>query len=470
MRVSKRFGGWAIVPAAKLKSSLGLKIFLALALLLFSVSLLLYGVIGAAIPASYRALTVSNCMEQMLRLTEELEQGTRAEAEALIYDFCLRYNAVALLQGADGTSSYGTMPEARDGDSTGRTISAELSFTDAPEQYILIVSVSEQAVSQAAQTVWSLFPSLCAVILPLSLGGAWLVSRRLTRPILEISGISRRLAALDMTWRCDTRRTDEIGVLAANLNTMAERLDRALGELTEANRRLQEDIRREREREQLRLDFFRAVSHELKTPITILKGELEGMIYQVGEFRDRDTHLTACLSTAEDMEALVREILAVSRAADPGWETARTELEFSALARACCRTWQSAARNKRQRLLTELEEHCPISGDAGLLEKALSNLIGNAVLHSPEGAEITVRLRDGLFTVTNSGVSIDSADLPRLFEPFYRGDSSHSRRTGGSGLGLTIAKAILDRHGFSYSLENTPQGVRFSLRLTETTP
>ena len=91
-----------------------------------------------------------------------------------------------------------------------------------------------------------------------------------------------------MTWKCEVKRSDEIGVLAASLNEMSDRLAEALDSLQSANEKLQQDIEKEREQEKQRIDFFTAVSHELKTPIAIMKGELEGMICQVGEYRDRD--------------------------------------------------------------------------------------------------------------------------------------------------------------------------------------
>ena len=115
-----------------------------------------------------------------------------------------------------------------------------------------------------------------------------------------------------MTWRCNTTRTDEIGVLANNLDTMAKRLNATLNELTIANKQLQKDIEQEKEREKVQTQFFRAVSHELKTPLTIIKGELEGMIYEVGEYKNKEKYLKHCLKVANDMESLIKEILSVA--------------------------------------------------------------------------------------------------------------------------------------------------------------
>ena len=316
--------------------------------------------------------------------------------------------------------------------------------------------------NQLTETFWRLLPIVGIAVLAISLIASYFVTRLLTKPILEISDISKRLTTLDMTWRCDTSRTDEVGTLALNLNTMAARLDSTLKELSAANEKLQADIEQERRQEKLRVDFFRAVSHELKTPITVLKGELEGMIYQVGEYKDRDTHLRQSLQTVNDMELLVKEILSASRMAGSDFSLTLSDVDLSQLVRECCRKWQGAAEDREQRFQAEIEDGRTCQGDMALLQKAVSNIIGNAVAHSPSQAEISVTLAGNILQVRNSGVSIDSANLEKIFEPFYRVDRSHNRNTGGSGLGLYIVKTILERHGFSFRMNSTDDEVCFT--------
>ena len=243
---------------------------------------------------------------------------------------------------------------------------------------------------------------------------------------------------------------------------MAARLDRTLKELSAANEKLQADIEQERRQEKLRVDFFRAVSHELKTPITVLKGEREVMIYQVGEYKDRDTHLRQSLRTVNDMELLVKEILSASRMAGSDFSLTLSDVDLSQLVRECCRKWQGTAEDREQRFQAEIEDGRTCQGDMALLQKAVSNIIGNAVAHSPSQAEISVTLAGNILQVRNSGVSIDSADLEKIFEPFYRVDRSHNRNTGGSGLGLYIVKTILERHGFSFRMNSTDDEVCFT--------
>ena len=444
----------------RIKSSLWLKIFLLLTVLLFAVSFLLYGIVMAVMPSSYKSLVTSDYNEQISLLVAELEGSPLETANDRLYEFCFEYGASAKLQGNGDSISFGGELEKSE-DNAAQTATAVLDLEEGT--YTLSVTISSKLVNQITQAFWRLLPIISVIILAISLASAYFVSRFLTKPILEISRISKRLTALDMTWRCDTARTDEVGTLAANLNTMATRLDGALKELTAANEKLQADIEQERQQEKLRVDFFRAVSHELKTPITVLKGELEGMIYQVGEYKDRDAHLRQSMRTVNEMELLVKEILSASRMAGTEFNLTVSDLDLSQLIRESCRKWQGAAEDKGQSFLVEIEDACMFQGDMALLQKAVSNLIGNAVIHSPEQASITVTFKDMVLRIENSGVSIEADSLKQIFEPFYRADESRNRKTGGSGLGLYIVKTILERHGLQYKIENIENGVEFTV-------
>lgn len=439
-----------------------MKIFLILTVLLFSVSILLYGIVMAVMPVSYKYTLTDGYVEQIDQFATELEGNSLNDTAQKIYEFCINQNASAVLEGENAQICFGSeIPE--DTEAENATQAATIGLTLEDGTYSLQIFTPAKLVNQLTQTFWRLFPLIGIVVLVISLIASCFVSRFLTKPMIKISDISERLTVLDMTWRCDTKRSDEVGILANNLNTMAERLDKALKELTVANEKLQADIEQERQQEKLRVDFFRAVSHELKTPITVLKGELEGMIYQVGEYKDRDAHLRQSMHTVNEMERLVKEILSASRMAGSDFSLTVSEVGLSRLVRQCCRKWQSVAEDKNQNFLIDIEKGCITHGDMDLLQKAISNIIGNAVAHSPEQEKIEVSLIDKTLKVCNSGAWITDTDLNHIFEPFYRADPSHSRETGGSGLGLYIVKTILDQHELKYSMENTEQGICFTV-------
>ncbi len=156
-------------------------------------------------------------------------------------------------------------------------------------------------------------PWLLLAMLLFSAACAFFYSRYLARPIVRLSGIAQSMAELDFGWQCQEQRRDEIGVLGRSLDHMAQQLSGALTELKQANDALRGEMEQERELERQRLAFFSAASHELKTPITILKGQLTGMLDGVDVYRDRDKYLARSLQVTGRMETLVQEILTISR-------------------------------------------------------------------------------------------------------------------------------------------------------------
>ena len=185
----------------------------------------------------------------------------------------------------------------------------------------------------------------------------------------------------------------------------------------------------------------------MKTPITILKGHLSGMLQGVGEYRDRNYYLQRSLETTEKMEDMVKELLTVSRIENNKFITQKTDIA------------------EQLRL--------QIADMAELIENKKLDLLLNAIRYTPEekGNHIRVLLKPGTDTETvycqieNTGVFIPEEALVHLFEAFYRVEQSRNRQTGGSGLGLYIVKMILDQHGASYRMGNTCDGVCFSFSL-----
>lgn len=212
-----------------------------------------------------------------------------------------------------------------------------------------------------------------------------------------------------MTWKCDESRSDEIGQLAGSLNEMSAQLSAALESLQSANEQLQSDIEKERRQERQRIDFFTSVSHELKTPITIIKGELEGMIYKVGEYKDRDAYLKHALKTVTDMEILVKDILSAARMGGSDFQLLREKVDMTHLVERCCRKVKGITEDKKIKMFSHLQQNVFYNGDERLLQQAVSNIINNAVIYSPEQAE--VELSDAMLTVHNMGVHIKDEDL-----------------------------------------------------------
>ena len=239
-------------------------------------------------------------------------------------------------------------------------------------------------------------------------------------------------------------------------------------ELKGANQKLQADIDKERELERQRVEFFSATSHELKTPITIIKGQLQGMLYQVGRYKDRETYLAQSLEAINTLEKMVQELLTISRLDTPGYVCKKSDIDFSRLINERLIAYEDLFMQKELNIEKSVTPELHIMGDIQLLQKVLDNLLGNAATYSGMGNYIFVRLWNELgkikLTIENTGVHIPDEDIPKLFEAFYRVEQSRNRQTGGTGLGLYIVKTILELHGAEIEIANSAQGVIVSVQ------
>ena len=453
----------------RIKGSIFLKIFLSIASILMLTSLVIYGILMIATPQSYKAQLNGRFSEKADRLIEQLQTVSRGDAGEIIVDFCIENQATVSLQGGEDTLLYGNSDVLQQGSAGGvgatQALASVIRFIDSDVPYTIMTAQPLKAVHEISAVFLQLFPWLLLTILIISVIGSFLCSRILAKPVQEISRISRRMSALDMTWHCDIHRTDELGVLAGSLNTMAHKLNEAMGELETANEQLQKDIEKERKQEKQRRAFFAAVSHELKTPLTILKGQVESMIYGIGDYKNREKYLPQALQTVERMEKLVKEILTVSKLTADGFQLSLRPTDVGALVRECLDTYESLAAKKQMELCCQPLKSVTLSVDRKLFEKVISNVLRNAILYSPEGEKVTVTLTPEALTVENTGIQIPEEKMPDLFAPLTRVEESRSKQSGGSGMGLYIVKTILDLHGLSCQIQNTERGVLFTVSL-----
>lgn len=339
------------------------------------------------------------------------------------------------------------------------------------DSYTLIVFTDLYAVQQSKAVLISIFPYVILMVLILSILCSFFYSRFITRPILRISEISEQIADLDFTGKCDETRTDELGRLAHNLNYLSASLSRAMEELRAANTQLKTDIEKEQEIERQRLDFFAAASHELKTPLTILKGHLSGMLNNVTGYEEHSKYLMRSLTVTEKMETLIKEILYISKMDNNKKDLKCQRMDFAELLRAEIATLSNYILEKKLLLDVYIPDKIICGLEKEEMERAIQNILVNAIRYSPEGEKISVIAEETIEEIScwieNTGVKIPEDSISHLFEAFYRADNSRNRNTGGTGLGLYIVREILERHRAKYGIINTEQGVRFWFKLSK---
>ncbi len=342
---------------------------------------------------------------------------------------------------------------------------AEYPFRFAGEsaEYFLAVSPESLRLVQWRQAFYRSIPFLIAITLLVSLLFAKLFSAWAVQPIRRVSRIAKHMAELDFSWYCPDVRGDEIGVLSENLNLLSDKLRAALAELNGRNQTLQDEIALEKERERRRMLFLSGVTHELKTPVAIVIGQLEGMQANIGVYRDHEKYLARCAEIMQSLNDFIREILLVSHL-DMTDSRPAPEMNLSETLLELAEDHAAYATEKHITFHTDLAPMQTVFAEPMLLKKALGNILGNAVAHTPAQGAVDVKLQQtdagALLTVENTPSQIGAEHLPHLFEAFYRADpaAKHS-----SGLGLYITATILDLYHMAYRIENTPDGVLFTV-------
>ncbi len=463
----------------KIKSKLSVKVFLITSMLMVACCSVTYLCIAHFAPYIY-SHDLAEVEELADMLSEELSHIPKEEVQYFIQGYndilTKQYDdefAFHLFQNSGNEIALSDLNEFTgnkidDYKSTDTTREYEISFADSTEAYILLLAKNTNKESQVVLALQKTLPILSVAILLVSVIAAFFYTWYMTKPIKKISKLSKQMADMDFSGLCPTNRTDEIGVLSHSLNDLSKKLAAALSELQEANQKLQADIDMERRLEKQRVEFFAAASHELKTPITIIKGQLQGMLYQVGRYKDRETYLAQSLEITDTLGKMVQELLTISRLDTPGYICKKSNLNFSNLIIDCVTAFEDLFMQKDLTVEQSISPEIYILGDMQLLQKALDNLLGNAATYSGDGNQVLIKLwkdtETTTLTIENTGANIPDEAISKLFEPFYRVDQSRNRQTGGTGLGLYIVKTILDLHGAKIEIANTIQGVIVDLQ------
>ncbi len=463
----------------KIKSKLSVKVFLITSMLMVACCSVTYLCIAHFAPYIY-SHDLAEVEELADMLSEELSHIPKEEVQYFIQGYndilTKQYDdefAFHLFQNSGNEIALSDLNEftgnkVDDYKSTDTTREYEISFADSTEAYILLLAKNTNKESQVVLALQKTLPILSVAILLVSVIAAFFYTWYMTKPIKKISKLSKQMADMDFSGLCPTNRTDEIGVLSHSLNDLSKKLAAALSELQEANQKLQADIDMERRLEKQRVEFFAAASHELKTPITIIKGQLQGMLYQVGRYKDRETYLAQSLEITDTLGKMVQELLTISRLDTPGYTCKKSNLNLSNFIIDRITVFEDLFMQKDLTVEQSISPEIYILGDMQLLQKALDNLLGNAAAYSGAGNQILIKLwketETTTLTIENTGAHIPDEAISKLFEPFYRVDQSRNRQTGGTGLGLYIVKTILDLHGAKIEITNTIQGVIVSVQ------
>ncbi|MBR0086388.1 MAG: HAMP domain-containing protein [Lachnospiraceae bacterium] len=301
---------------------------------------------------------------------------------------------------------------------------------------------------------------------------AFLVTNRMTKPILQLSDISKRMSHLDFSARFEGNQLDEIGVLGNNMNEMSSQLERTIRQLRMSNEQLQKEIEEKNHVDDMRKDFISNVSHELKTPIALIQGYAEGLRDFGKEDPDQmEYYCEVIMDEAEKMNRLVKKLSTLNQLefGEDGLE--ETTFDIMEMIRETVSNSRKLIEDHQADVEIEGPENCLVTGDTFKIEEVINNYYSNAFNHLKEPNKIRFSFDDLgpniRISVHNTGDPIPEEDLEKVWIKFYKVDKARTRAYGGSGIGLSIVKAIMDAHHHEYGVYNTEDGVTFWFELSK---
>lgn len=298
----------------------------------------------------------------------------------------------------------------------------------------------------------------------------WFVSRKITKPILELNSISERMVHLDFEAKYQGNANNEIDMLGENINKLSISLEQSISELKTANNELQKDIEKKEQIDEMRKEFLANVSHELKTPIALIQGYAEGL--QEGINDDPESRAFYCdviMDEAAKMNTMVKKLLTLNQL-EFGNDVVNME-RFDIVAMVRNYIQSATILTKQNDITVRMKEYAPIYvwADEFKIEEVFTNYFSNAVNHCSGEKIIDVKLEvmEGKVRVSvfNTGQPIPEASVQHIWEKFYKVDKARTREYGGSGVGLSIVKAIMDSMNQRFGMENYTNGVLFWFEL-----
>ncbi|MEW4353613.1 HAMP domain-containing sensor histidine kinase [Streptococcus pneumoniae] len=309
--------------------------------------------------------------------------------------------------------------------------------------YTLEGEYSLQPVSDASEVLLDLYPYMVFLSLLLGMLLSYIYSLISTKRIKQISKTTRKMVSLSPDVVCEVKGNDEIADLAQDVNILYESLLTNMEALRLENEKVAESERN-------KVEFLRMTSHELKTPIAGMMGMVDGMIYGVGDYKDREKYLKKCREILEEQSQLVQSILAISKLDMETLDDMNQIFSLKDLLEEQIPFYQTMADLKGYKLTVHLEE-VRLKGNPMYFLKAMKNLLDNAFHYTRENGEIRLILTKKECCIENEAERVLTKEqLSKIFQPFYRPDYSRNRKDGGTGLGLFIVQQIFDKHQLTY--------------------
>ncbi|CEI72394.1 MULTISPECIES: sensor histidine kinase [Romboutsia] len=396
--------------------------------LLLALAIIIYLILYFLLPTYYYEYKIGNFEKSVARLKKESVFYTTDELKEKLHQLEASQNLSVLLTNQSGRRIYGRtelliLNHSKYIINNSREYPKNITIytKDSILPYNLSIVMPLQPIDEATEVIRNLMPYIIGVAILIAIIGAYIYTKVITKPLIDI-------------------------------------------------------IETEREAENKRKEFIATISHELKTPITIISGQLEGMIYNIGKYKDRDLYLEKSYDTTQELKELVNEMIEVSKCEILETDLTLDTVNLSNMVENIIKRQAFLIEDKNLNTVIDIEKDLYVKCDEDRIKKAISNIINNAIKYSPNKETIIVKLYTKsvkiarrktdskiYLEVENTGITIDKKYLNEIFKPFFRVEKSRSRKTGGSGLGLYLVSKILQSHGFKHNIKNKENSVIFTI-------
>jgi len=333
--------------------------------------------------------------------------------------------------------------------------------------YTLTLATAKTLIDESARIANQFILIVLFVCLVVALAWAIVFARRFSKPVSEMNKITKNMASLDFSQRLVPESRDEIGELGNSINALSAALDSTLHDLSLKNQRLEHEIQRERTLDSMRKGFVANVSHELKTPISIIQGYAEGL--KLGVTDSVEEYCDVIIDESSRMNRLVLDLIELSKYESGSLQLDKKYFNMNGLVGEVLSKMHSSFEAAGIRPKLDISPDFDVFADSMRIEQVLSNFLNNALSHVGEKKIIAVYSREengqNWLYVYNSDSHINDEDMEQIWQSFYRGDKSHKRNEGRFGLGLSIVKAIVELHSGVVISGNTEEGVIFGFTL-----
>lgn len=339
------------------------------------------------------------------------------------------------------------------------------------EDMLFLMRMTVESIRESVSISRTFFFYVGIAVTLLSFVVAFYISGKFTKPILKLATLSEKMSNLDFEAKYQNIGTNEIDILGNSMNMLSQKLESNILSLKNANNKLQKDIAKKEEIDVMRKEFISNVSHELKTPIALIQGYAEGLVEGINDDeQSRNFYCEVIMDEASKMNKMVKSLLTLNQLEFGNNQVQIERFDIIMVINGVISSLNYLLKQGQINLdFPQAKEQVYVYADEFQIEEIVTNYLTNAIHYATGEKKIEISItnleKNVRISVYNTGNNIPEEEIDKIWVKFYKVDKARTREYGGSGIGLSIVKAIMDAHGKDYGVNNLESGVEFWFEL-----